>query len=237
MEALKAILSPRLDDLPSPASSPEVWEQLWSAYTGPWFGLLAMAATRAAADPAAVAAVLAGTVGLSADPAADPCSSDDEVMCGICGVTFASAGGCATHRVRQHPETAAGPRMLRQSVVGTSCPVCGRDYRHRLRVLHHLRERRGRADGPCRVEVLSGCQRHPLGGVGRGGGPGRQTSSPHLPPARPTHPCRSTVPGRRGCVKTCEVGGMALGGSCLARLLEFRPPALLPQHPHNSLPL
>ncbi len=83
-------------------------------------------------------------------------ASDDEFLCGICGATFASAGGVATHRMRQHPETAAGPLMLRQSVVGTCCPVCGRDYRLRLRILHHLRAMRGRDAGPCRAQVLTG---------------------------------------------------------------------------------
>ena len=45
--------------------------------------------------------------------------------------------------------------MLRDSVIGGTCPVCSQDFRHRLRVLHHLRPRKGKA-GTCRAEVLTG---------------------------------------------------------------------------------
>ncbi len=79
----------------------------------------------------------------------------DEYMCGFCPATFTTAGGATTHRIEAHPAVVSQPARPRAAVVGPVCPACMVDFRHRLRVLHHLRPRVG-VDGPCRIAVLSG---------------------------------------------------------------------------------
>ena len=155
LAALKALLPAKLADLPSPLLDPCAWEASWMAAPGMWFQLFAAAERAAAKKPAAALRLLFATPGFV--PSGLDCNGaeQDEFLCGLCAATFSTPGGVATHRLKTHPISAPEPQLLRDSVIGCFCPVCGQDFRHRLRVLHHLRARPGAA-GLCREEVLSG---------------------------------------------------------------------------------
>ena len=125
------------------------------AAPGMWMQIFAAAERLAAKRPAAALRVLFATPGFVPPGIGKDDYDKDEFLCGLCLATFSTPGGVATHRRKVHPASAPHPQLLHESVIDGSCPVCGLDFRHRLRVLHHLRERNGVA-GPCREEVLTG---------------------------------------------------------------------------------
>ena len=155
LAALKALLPGKLADLPSPHVDPCAWEASWTALPGMWHQIFAAAERLAAKRPAAALRLLFAIPGFVPTGLGMDELEKDEFLCGICAATFGTPGGVATHRLKAHPASAPEPQMLRDSVLGGTCPVCSQDFRHRLRVLHHLRARRG-AVGLCRAEVLTG---------------------------------------------------------------------------------
>jgi hypothetical protein len=155
LAALKALLPGKLAELPSPHLDPCAWEASWTAAPGMWHQIFAAAERLAAKRPAAALRLLFAIPGFVPTGLGMDELEKDEFLCGICAATFGTPGGVATHRLKAHPASAPEPQMLRDSVLGGTCPVCSQDFRHRLRVLHHLRARRG-AIGLCRAEVLTG---------------------------------------------------------------------------------
>ena len=143
LAALKALLPGKLADLPSPHADPCAWEASWTALPGMWHQIFAAAERLAAKRPAAALRLLFAIPGFVPTGLGMDELEKDEFLCGICAATFGTPGGVATHRLKAHPASAPEPQMLRDSVLGGTCPVCSQDFRHRLRVLHHLRARRG----------------------------------------------------------------------------------------------
>ncbi len=86
---------------------------------------------------------------------------DDEHMCMLCGMCFASAAGMPCHAGRVHGlgvATAAKP-----FIAGSSCPACGVDLRIRIRVVEHLRQGPGwpaTAGGQSSLVSSRGSNRH-----------------------------------------------------------------------------
>ena len=155
MKALRLVMAPKLDDLPDPVLDPTVWEHSWKAAPAAWGALLRAARCKAGQDPARAEQILQEVPELNTaeDLAVD--SDPDEFMCGQCTEVFSTAAGATLHRLKSHPELPNWPLLTRQSVAGSSCPVCNIDFNQRLRVLHHLR-RRGGVDSDCRRRVLDG---------------------------------------------------------------------------------
>ena len=61
----------------------------------------------------------------------------DELLCDVCGKWFSTLTGLHQHAAMVHREFAATARA-RQSVTGSVCPVCGGDFRSRVRLIRRL---------------------------------------------------------------------------------------------------
>jgi hypothetical protein len=155
LAAMQRLMAPKLDDMPHPAVEPAAWEAAWRSAPTAWQALVKKATLRAGADPARAAAVLAQFPELDAVQDDHTDSEADAYLCGQCNLSFPSVAGVTIHRLKAHPELPNLPRLVRQSVLGSSCPACCAEFHQRLRVLHHLRKRGGE-DSACRARVLAG---------------------------------------------------------------------------------
>jgi hypothetical protein len=115
----------------------------WRAAPGAWRAILARASKLAGADPVRAVEVLSHFPELDAALDGDSDSDTDEFLCGRCAEVFSSAAGATIHRLKAHPELPNLPMLVRQSVAGTVCLAFHKEFHQRLRVLHHLRRRRG----------------------------------------------------------------------------------------------
>ena len=91
-------------------------------------------------------------------------SDDDEHMCMLCGLTLPNATSAHHHMARVHGR--GHDTEVKPFCPDAVCPVCGTDFRSRLRVIAHLRSRptvagsaggwRRGAAGACRALLLEG---------------------------------------------------------------------------------
>ncbi len=77
----------------------------------------------------------------------------DELLCAVCGKWFTTLTGLHQHSAMVHREFAATARA-RQSVTGSVCPVCGGDYRSRVRLVRHLVHGSAACVAACAAGVL-----------------------------------------------------------------------------------
>ncbi len=77
----------------------------------------------------------------------------DELLCGLCPASLPSLANVHANRARAHGVGAA--TAVKIFVAGSCCPICGRDFRSRLRAIQHLRARDD-SSSSCRARVFAG---------------------------------------------------------------------------------
>ena len=149
MGAMRALLRPRLDELPAPTDGPPagVWERWARRWPRQWAALVArfvQAAVERPLDYERIAATLR-------DEEVKPAIIEGGgFLCERCvpASSWPSSASLRTHQQRVHGDRCE----VRCFVPGRVCPICGRSYASRLRCLHHIKR-----DSPrCLAAVQAG---------------------------------------------------------------------------------
>jgi len=136
MRLMKAMLATKLAEFPDPRCSPHFWEDWWTRWPAQWRALVALFLKQTVTRPADFAFSVQELRGQQPESDERDAPALDGWMCMICPTspTFATHAAFLHHQNHSHGRKREG----RFFCLGSVCPACGIDFRHRLRALEHL---------------------------------------------------------------------------------------------------